>query len=425
MRLAVSALTAAVLAVPLSALVATGPATADDSSLTNDSAQVETSVSGDPEPSDSPAESSSEVPADETETPSEPVAPAGPADDDAATPQPESTEGAKTTPGITASEAPSAAAAYADRILAPANGANVPAGNVSYTFVAGDAASYYVELTCDDTYDYVSHSSSYAGQQFSGSLGPANAGEDCRLEVYNYDTGMSTYSDFTVALPAPEVRNLSASRTTFYPRVRDGYLDKTGFTFGSRLDSAITVSIRRNATGRVVRTLKSSANSWADYYGRRTLAWNGLNAAGSKVPVGRYTAIVKSTLGGRSATAHVVVQVATGYKTFTISKVKDGWYDSRDQTRGNCYTRDYDPGNHLDCWGGAYAQASYNFAIPANARNIRWAVGGYSLCCDSGRLIRTGTRVSPTRFMVRVKVTYWRSFVVERVRLRYTARRQI
>ena len=108
-----------------------------------------------------------------------------------------------------------------------------------------------------------------------------------------------------------------------------------------------------------------------------------------------------------------------------MTRTKDGWYDSVDATSGNCYTSDYDPGNHLDCWGGNYARADYRFRVPANARVKSWTVRGGALCCDTGRITKTGIRTSARTFRVRVQVTGWRSYVVRKAILTYSYRKAI
>jgi hypothetical protein len=155
------------------------------------------------------------------------------------------------------------------------------------------------------------------------------------------------------------------------------------------------------------------------------VAWDGKNTAGRLVPNGRYTAVIASTLGGRTATDRVQVQVASGHRNVRVTKRADGWYDSRDRTRGNCYAWEASDGNDLDCWGSGYAQATYRFRLPANARNVTWGVRGYRECCDTGRIIKTGKRTSRTSFRIAVRVTGWRSFVVRSTHVSFAYRKAI
>ena len=87
-------------------------------------------------------------------------------------------------------------------------------------------------------------------------------------------------------------------------------------------------------------------------------------------------------------------------------------------------TTDYDfLTTTLDCWGGRYAIARYNFGVPASAFSFRWTVRGTptgaDLCCD-GRITRTGHRIKPRLFQVRVRVTGWRAYEIRGVSLTYT-----
>ncbi|KRF12656.1 hypothetical protein ASH02_13985 [Nocardioides sp. Soil796] len=324
---------------------------------------------------------------------------------------------------VTADETPTAAGP--DQIVTPADDSMIPAGPVSWSVTAGDVGYFEVTLTCND--DPVSESSFRSdapGSLHTGTF-PSVAGGYCNLGVYNSGTAVTTWSYFNVSPPMPTVVDLTAGPSTFYPRVRDGYQDHVALTFQSRLDSAITVRIREDSTGRTVRTLQSPEDIWSLHYGRRTLTWDGLTAGGAMLPVGRYTAFVTSTLDGHSSTEHVPVWIATGHRNVSVTRVKDGRRGASNTTRGNCRTRDAHPGNRLECRGGTYAQAIYTFTVPSHARNIAWAVRGSSLCCGSGRLVRAGTRVAPTRFRIRVRVTDHRSYVVRRALIRYTVRRQI
>ena len=46
-------------------------------------------------------------------------------------------------------------------------------------------------------------------------------------------------------------------------------------------------------------------------------------------------------------------------------------------------------------------------------------------CCAPGRVIRTGTRLSRTRYRVNVSVTRWRAYEVDDVRITYRTRTRI
>lgn len=321
-----------------------------------------------------------------------------------------------------------ATAAYVTEIRTPADGAVVPKGSLDYTVQVATVGDYWLDVNCgEDFYDYAHLSASSDGQQFTGTLGPVSEGDACYLQL-TPSGGTASGQDsasFTVATTV-EVRNATAKPGEFYPTVRDGFRDSTSIGFSSRLNSDVSVKITSRNTGSVVRAFALSGRESRDYYQRRGVVWNGKNKANNLVPTGRYTAVITSTLNGESATSRVPIKVASGYRTVRTTKTKDGWYGSRDTTRGNCYTAQYyDGGNDLDCWGGAYAQATYRFSLPSNARNIDWGVRGFNECCDAGRLIKTGKRTSATSFRITVRVTNWRSFVVRSTRVTYTYRKAI
>jgi hypothetical protein len=79
----------------------------------------------------------------------------------------------------------------------------------------------------------------------------------------------------------------------------------------------------------------------------------------------------------------------------------------------------------LYCWYGASAEAIYRFSLPANAFDVAWGVSGQAYCCSTGQLIRTGTRITSTSYAIRVKVTYARSYAVNRARVSYSTRVRI
>lgn len=320
-------------------------------------------------------------------------------------------------------------AAASDSIVKPADGSTVAKGPLAYTVVASGPGDYMVELDCESTWDYAYLSASYAGQQLSGTLDSVSSGDDCTLTLTNEQTWRSVTSSFTVkrTYPTPQVRNLSIGNSTFYPLVRDRYKDRAKIKFGSRLDSNVTISIVRKSTGRTVRTITRKGSTWRDWYQRRSIGWDGRNKNGNTVPVGRYTAIVKSKLGGKTATARAPIWVDTGFRTRNVTKTKHGWYDSKDKTTAACYAWEhtYPSGIWLNCWGGGYAEARYNFRLPSNATNVRYEVRGKHSCCDQGKLTRVGQRLNPTSYQVRVRVTYWRAYIVKKVLLRYRVRERI
>ncbi|QIX27827.1 hypothetical protein ncot_15440 [Nocardioides sp. JQ2195] len=419
MRLFSGTVVTAVLSLSV-ALMGLTPASANDGVPSDSATQVQADATPQPEGSDEPAPTPEPAP---TSTDAPTPAPAESEQSAESEPPGESEQPAtKSSPGVAAS------ASTVDEIVKPTNGSTVPAGPLSYSFVAGGSGDYWLSLECDYTWDSTWVTASYAGQTLTGTLDSVDAGEECTLMLENEQTYDTESVSFTVArtYPAPQIRNLRAAPSTFYPRVRDGYKDRTRIKFSSRLDSAVKIRIVRKSTGRTVRTISKRARRSYDWYQGRSVAWDGRSNAGRTVKTGRYTAVVTSTLGGRSVTDRVALWVDTGFRTLHVTKTKDGWYDSRDRTSGNCHTSEYYPrGNHLDCWGGAFAEAAYTFHVPDGAKHVRFEVRGENLCCDNGRLIREGSWVGSNSYRVRVRVTYWRAYVVKRVRLKYDVRVRI
>jgi hypothetical protein len=401
--------------------ISLAPAQAEDLSPTapdTGSAATEPPVPNDSlsaTPEESAADGEPDAAASEPATPQDP-APAP--SDTAPTSNPDATGSA------------ASASEYTTQIVTPVDGVNVSEGWVQYTVQVATAGTYWLDFSCDgDFRNQYYLSASYDGQQLNGTLDYVYAGENCYLYLRPSD-GAGTGEHiiyFAVGRPAvtPTIGNPVARPATFYPRVRDGYRDETVIAFGSRLDSDVTVQILAGTDGSIVRTFALAGDSWADYSDRRSVAWRGRNAAGNLVPTGRYTARITSTIDGQSATARLPIWVASGHRTVRVTKTKDGWDDSRDTTRGNCFAWEVFDGNDLDCWGGSYAQATYRFALPSGARNIDWGVRGYQECCDAGRIIKTGERTSARSYRIAVRVTSWRSYVVRSTWLTYTYRKAL
>ena len=107
--------------------------------------------------------------------------------------------------------------------------------------------------------------------------------------------------------------------------------------------------------------------------------------------------------------------------TRRITKTRNGFETSSRVGSPSCYIdRDwYGNGLELDCWGGRQAVANYGFVLPHNASNVTWNVAGVRGCCSNGRVARTGTRTGD-HFNVRVRVTNWASYTVNRVNVTYS-----
>jgi len=238
------------------------------------------------------------------------------------------------------------------------------------------------------------------------------------------DCCLDTYTDFEV-LPNLSLSNVTLSPTTFYPRVRDGYLDNTTLRYSLTDPTGTSIVTTRvtNSAGTTVRTA-----SWNYGSDRESWTWNGRKNDGvlANTDVYKVTLTARDS-AGKTVTAARSVTVASGYRTHTVTKAKTGYSRSSSARTASCYAdRDsYDLTTTLDCWGGRYAQANYNFATPANAYNLSWGVSGSSGCCDGGTITRWVTRPSATAYNVHVKVTSWRSYTIDRVRVTYSYKTRV
>ena len=298
--------------------VLSAPAQADDSQATPgvDSVDTDTSLAEGSNPSTPEEPAQDEIDASPSAAVDDPA--------ESSAPSPGRTSTSDSGPAASVARL---AAVFATQILSPVDSANVPEGSVAYSVQVATAGTYWLDLYCDQGYitrQYLDASSD--GQQFSGSLGPVNAGEACPLDLYGSSGTGADVVNFTVERPVvvPEVRDPVARPDTFYPRVRDGFRDRTDIGFRTRGDSDVTVKII-DGSGSTVRTFIRGGRAWADYYERRWQTWNGRNRASNLVPTGRYTAVITSTLDGRSDTARVPIWVASGHRTVRETKTKDGW----------------------------------------------------------------------------------------------------
>jgi hypothetical protein len=104
-----------------------------------------------------------------------------------------------------------------------------------------------------------------------------------------------------------------------------------------------------------------------------------------------------------------------------FTKARFGTNTTTRSHSGSCYmNRSYYPsGLHLDCWGGSYAQATYRFALPSDARRISRNIRTEQGCCASlgGS---TSKRWSGNTAIVRA--TGWAGIYVKRVSVEYQHR---
>ena len=83
-----------------------------------------------------------------------------------------------------------------------------------------------------------------------------------------------------------------------YPQDRDRLAATTALSFVLARPATVTWKILNAAGGEVLRPYSSAALAAGTY----SYTWNGLNAAGAMVPVGRYTSVVSATDGSLGAT---------------------------------------------------------------------------------------------------------------------------
>lgn len=212
------------------------------------------------------------------------------------------------------------------------------------------------------------------------------------------------------------ISDVSVSPATFYPLVRDGYRDTT------------TIRFRQNTRARLVMRILNSngVNVLTDRYGYDNaggyrIRWNGKNRRGDRVRPGRYTFVLTGTTeGGRDRTVRRRVTVTTDTVTRRKTVSRNGSDTLRRQRRGNCHFVRWGSELQLDCWGGRYARATYQFRLPASARNINWDVSGSRGCCSDGRVRFRGWRVNNRAVRVSTTVTNWRSYTVRDVAVTYS-----
>lgn len=97
-------------------------------------------------------------------------------------------------------------------------------------------------------------------------------------------------------------------------------------------------------------------------------AWDYLASATVSCNVSKIGDVVKIT--------HPLV-----WKSF--SQHRSGTNTTSRSHSSSCYIDGYSGELHLDCWGGAYAQAKYSFGLPRDARYIHRSISSRAGCCDS------------------------------------------
>ena len=232
----------------------------------------------------------------------------------------------------------------------------------------------------------------------------------------------------------PDIYQFSASPGTFYPTVRDGFRD--GVDFNGEANPVASTDpdswedarqewsiVIRNSRG--VKVAEKSGNEPDN--GNLYWRWSGKKqSTGMPVPVGTYQAVltVTNTETNETDTATRTLYAKSDTVNKRITKTRNGTDTSARSHSSSCYIdRDWGTSHlELDCWGGREAAVRYGFTIPSNATNVTWSAPGTRGCCDNGRVTKTGTRTSSTHFDVRVRVTNWASYTINRATVTYTTR---
>lgn len=304
------------------------------------------------------------------------------------------------------------------------------AGPLTFNFTNAPVDRYNVDLECGSTYlEWTAFDYDGVQNTFSWRVPAIKGPKTCEVSLYN-DAGDVWVTDtFTVAappLPKVDVYDSSVSPATFYPLVRDGYRDSTKMRFRLNQKAHVTAVVTKNSTGNRVRradlgTLGGGARSWT---------WNGRNNNRDTVRSGGYTIQITATnADGSRDTAARRVTVDTALITKRAEKGR--WGDSgAASTSGSCYVNwdTYEGSADLDCWGGNYAQLTYNVRIPSDAFNVSWEVIGHKtsadLCC-TGTITKTAERTSSTNVRVRAKATGLRAYRVRSVWVYYSYKKRI
>lgn len=324
-------------------------------------------------------------------------------------------------------------------IVAPVNGSTLTQGwrgPVTINFVgSAPAGQLRLVVQCfDENWDETwletewFYWSGTSGTKTFETFSTTPVGDTCDVRLFDPNGVWDTENSIFLEDAAPQIRNLRASPSEFYPRVRDGYRDAVQLSFGARADTSKTMRVT-NAEGRTVYSKTLRACRWCDLdYYRESIAWRGVNNAGNTVPVGRYrVAITSEPADGQAATASQRVTVKTAVVTKRKRIWRDGYYTSGHSRSRNCGVQwwEYDLTVDLDCWGGKGAEVRYFFKLPRSAKKIGWSAPGSFNSNLGGRIVKDGKRVRPTRFMIKVRVTKFRDYTVNYAHLAYTYKRRI
>jgi FlgD Ig-like domain len=314
--------------------------------------------------------------------------------------------------------------------LSPTQDGTVPFawdGPLQVDFSDSPADTYDVSVTCPDGYFW---STSYVYDETQDQptwtipqMRPT-VDQQCSASAQGtVDDGQHSNSIAFTSKRGLTFLQTSVSPVSFYPRVRDGYRDST--TIRWRLNQPARIGARvKNSRGATVRYL-----NLGDSTGGGSWTWQGRRNNGGLAAPGAYTVELTATdtSTGTVRRAAKRVHVRTAVRTHRASHYRTGYQLTSSSRSSRCYVnRDsYDDATSLDCWGGRYAQAWYRFAVPRNAFHITRAVVGREGCCDGGSITRQGQRTGRATYRVGLRVTDWRAFSIQRVRITFSWRTRV
>jgi hypothetical protein len=313
-------------------------------------------------------------------------------------------------------------------IVAPADNAFVLSGwsgpiRVRWDSISDPEATYVVRIESTDVCSFVGSDLS-PGAITSCTLPSAPGLGTWSIFVVAIGSGGEEIIDVSSVNVEPHLARpgVSISPARFYPYVRDGFRDRARIAFSLNKQAYTTITIR-TLRGRTVRRVVLgwvNSSSWS---------WNGRNARGARVAVGRYRVTVSVRARGETKKRMREVVVARGWRTRNVSKSFCGACGPGIvATAPGCfvtanYSRDGDV--LLDCWGGEYAIVTWRFRVHPRAFNIRKSISGQVGCCAPGEVASAGERNGPRTYTVAAGVSDWRSWNIFSVRIRYSYRVRI
>lgn len=247
-----------------------------------------------------------------------------------------------------------------------------------------------------------------------------NSTDSCEIDVVS-ESNPSLFSDtvFVDVKPNPlKLSNASASLTTFYPVVADGYEDTTKVSYRMSRDATVTAAVL-DSTGAPVR----SDSLGQLQGGNRAYTWDGKDNSGVAVSPGTYRVVLSArTTDGTTSQTSTQVTAAIGWQSRTYAKSIAGARVTSSQATSKCSARKYYRSLRMVCSGipRAHETATWRFAIPADAYGLAWSVSGARVRSDHPRrgvITKSGSRPSKTSFCLKVTVTYQRAYDVDTARI--------